>query len=64
MGYLRTRGPVACVIIYFRCARIILSGIETMHLISKGQIKYSPRVNSRICAGAQAEMSRRESNVL
>jgi len=23
----------------FRCARIILSGIETMHMISKGQMK-------------------------
>ena len=23
----------------FRCARIILSGIETMHMISKGQME-------------------------
>jgi transposase-like protein len=25
----------------FRCARIILSGIETMHMIRKGQMKGS-----------------------
>ena len=25
----------------FRCARIILSGIETMHMIRKGQMKDS-----------------------
>lgn len=24
---------------YFRCARIIFSGIETMHMIRKGQMK-------------------------
>jgi putative transposase len=24
----------------FRCARIILSGVETMHTIRKGQVKY------------------------
>jgi putative transposase len=25
----------------FRCARIILSGIETMHMIRKGQMKHN-----------------------
>ena len=28
----------------FRCARVILSGIEIMHMISKGQMKYTGKI--------------------
>ena len=28
----------------FRCARIILSGIEVMHMIAKGQMKYAGKI--------------------
>jgi putative transposase len=29
-----------------RCARILLGGIELMHMIAKGQMKYSRRIHS------------------
>jgi putative transposase len=29
----------------FPCARIILSGIEVMHMIAKGQMKYAGKIN-------------------
>jgi putative transposase len=28
----------------FRCARVILSGIEMMHMISKGQMKHTGKI--------------------
>ena len=28
----------------FRCARVILSGIEIMHMISKGQMKHTGKI--------------------
>lgn len=35
----------------FRCARVILSGIEIMHMISKGQMKHTDKIKPS--AGSQ-----------
>jgi putative transposase len=29
---------------YFNCARVILSGIEVMHMIKKGQMQYAGKI--------------------